>query len=290
MIDRQGIIDQYELFVKPNFDKFVKTQSQRADVITTGTKEGQETLNMIVKHIQDALTVKSLEHRSHLEQLRETSADNQLPETVKILDQTNQVRGVHTIIRNKETCRGDYIFCLERLTSMMIETAVADSLPHKPMTIQTPVAEYHGTQADYQLCGVSIVRGGEIFESSLRSIFRDCVMGKLLIQSDQKTGEPRVHYIKLPPLIKESYVLLFDAQIATGMVALMAVRILLDHDVQEDKILFVTCIASRIGLQTLSRLYPSLRTFSGALDENLIGLSNYIDPGAGNIGQRYFGA
>lgn len=289
--DRQGIVDQYQMFVKPNFLKYVRTQSQSANVITTGTKEGQATLRMIVNHIQNALTAKSIEHREHLEQLRESCADKELPSTIKILKQTNQVKGIHTIIRDRHTNREDYIFYLERLTSIIIESAVADFLPHKSKTVQSPVGElYHGSELDCQVSGVTVVRGGEVFETSLRLIFRDCLMGKLLIQSDPKTGEPRVHYIKLPPHIDQSYVLLFDAQIATGMAAIMAVRILLDHGVPEDKVIFITCIASPVGLKTLSNLYPRLKIVSGALDEGLVGISNCITPGAGNIGERYFGA
>lgn len=291
VIDRQGIIDQYENFVKPNFLKYVRIQSQSADVITTGTKEGQATLAMIVNHIQDALTTKSLEHRAHLEQLRESCIDKELPLTIKILEQTNQVRGIHTIVRDRQTSREDYIFYLERLTSIIIETAVADLLPHKSTSVTTPPGTvYHGSCLDCQVSGVTVVRGGEVFETSLRLIFRDCLMGKLLIQSDPKTGEPMVHYIKLPAQINQSYVLLFDAQIATGMAAIMAVRILLDHGVCEERIIFITCIASPVGLKTLSKLYPRLNIVSGALDEGLVGMSNYITPGAGNIGERYFGA
>lgn len=245
---------------------------------------------MVVDHIQDQLTVKSLEHRKLLEQLRDMCEDKELPATVTILEQTNQVRGIHSIIRDPQTSRGDYIFYLERLTSLIIEAAVADLLPHKPKRVQTVVGTYDGCELATNVCGVTVVRGGEIFENSLRMIFRDCLMGKLLIQSDPKTGEPRLHYLKLPQRITESHVLLFDAQIATAMAAIMSVRILIDHGISEDKILLVTCIASPVGLKTLANVYPNLKIITGALDTGLVGLSNYITPGAGNIGERYFGA
>lgn len=288
--ERQGIIDQYERFVRPNFYKSVKPQMHVADAITTGTKEGQATLHMIVNHIQEALTKKSAEHRKNLSELRESCENNDLPETVFILEQTNQVRGIHSIVRDRKTTRGDYIFYLERLTTLIIEAAVSDVLPHRPKHVETQVGVYDGSELACQVCSVTIIRGGEIFENALRMIFRDCPMGKLLVQSDPRTGEPRLHYLKLPENITSSYVLLFDAQIATGQAAIMSIRILLDHGIPEDKILFITCLAAPIGLKTVSTIYPKLHIFCGALDEGLVGISNYITPGAGNIGEKYFGA
>ncbi|CCG81185.1 Uridine kinase [Taphrina deformans PYCC 5710] len=288
--DRQGIIDQYETFVKPNFHKFVKTQSDSANVITTGTKAGQATLHMIVDHIQEALTRKSEEHRKNLSDLRNSCEDKCLPETVHILTQTNQVRGIHSIIRDKDTKRDDYVFYLERLTTLIMEAAVGNLLPHRQKTVETKVGVYTGLEMAAEVCGITIVRGGEIFERSLRMIFRDCPMGKILIQSDPRTGEPRLHYLKLPSDTRTSFVLLFDAQIATGQAAIMSVRILLDHGISQDRIIFISCLAAPIGVKTLATLYPKLHIYCGALDDGLVGLSNYINPGAGNIGLKYFGA
>ena len=43
----------------------------------------------------------------------------------------------------------------------------------------------------------------------------------------------------------------------------MAVRVLLDHGVAEDKITFVTYCAARAGLKTLSSVYPELKMVVG---------------------------
>ncbi|CAG8734721.1 3659_t:CDS:2, partial [Racocetra fulgida] len=66
-----------------------------------------------------------------------------------------------------------------------------------------------------KICGVSILRAGGIMEAGLRRVAKDALIGKILIQTDPTTGEP------------------LDAQIATGAAALMAIRILLDHNVPE---------------------------------------------------------
>ena len=43
-----------------------------------------------------------------------------------------------------------------------------------------------------QLCGVSIMRAGEVLEPALMSVSKDVTLGKILIQTNEGTGEPEV--------------------------------------------------------------------------------------------------
>ena len=43
-----------------------------------------------------------------------------------------------------------------------------------------------------QLCGVSILRAGEVLELALLSVCKDVMVGKMLIQTNPKSGEPEV--------------------------------------------------------------------------------------------------
>ena len=288
--DEQGIIDQYNKFVKPNFLNYVQTQAKVANVVAPGTQEGKQTLLMVVDSVQQALARKSLEHQKNLLDLKHDCETAKLAPSITILKQTNQVRGIHTIIRDRKTSRDDFIFYLERLALLIIETALANLLPHDDKTVTTACGTYKGKSLSVSIAGVSVIRAGEIFETSLRQCVRDCQIGKLLIQSDASTGEPRLHYLKLPSSIDRDYIFLFDAQIATGWAAIMAIRILLDHGVKEERVVFVTMIASPVGVKAVAALYPKVKIISGALDDGLVGISNYITPGAGNLGDRYFGA
>ena len=58
-------------------------------------------------------------------------------------------------------------------------------------------------------------------------------VGKILIQTSRETGEPELYYLRLPKDIKDYLVILMDATVATGAAAMMAIRVLLDHDVPE---------------------------------------------------------
>ena len=84
----------------------------------------------------------------------------------------------------------------------------------------------------------------------------------------------------------------------------MAIRILLDHGVQQDHIIFVTfLIAQRGGISVLHRAYPGVRIVCGAVDQELreAWLDTYhetdhgpesirrkvwfVEPGIGHIGE-----
>ena len=43
-----------------------------------------------------------------------------------------------------------------------------------------------------KLCGVSILRAGEVLEPALMSVCKDITIGKILIQTNEATGEPEV--------------------------------------------------------------------------------------------------
>lgn len=62
-------------------------------------------------------------------------------------------------------------------------------------------------------------------------------------------------------------------QIATpfAATALMAIRILLDHGVPEEHIIFVTILASVRGLHTIARVFPLVKVIVADLDETLAG-------------------
>lgn len=69
---------------------------------------------------------------------------------------------------------------------------------------------------------------------------------------------------------------------------MMAVRVLLDHDVPPENIVILTLIASPLGLHSLAYAFPSIKIITAEVD---IGLNEHkhIVPGLGNFADRYFG-
>lgn len=131
------------------------------------------------------------------------------------------------------------------------------------------------------MSAVAILRGGSCLETALKRTIPDCITGRVLIQTNDRSGEPELHYLKLPPGIeKHSSVMLLDAQMSSGGAALMAVRVLIDHGVDENNIIFVTCAAGKRGLQRLTTVYPGVKVIVGRIEEE--GEPRWLE-------KRYFG-
>ncbi|KAK7878718.1 hypothetical protein WMY93_030957 [Mugilogobius chulae] len=212
-----------------------------------------------------------------------------LPLTLSVLSSTPQVLGMHTIIRNKETSRDEFIFYSKRLMRLLIEHALS-FLPLKSVSVETPQGGiYEGKRlGGKRITGVSILRAGETMEQALRAVCKDIRLGKILIQTNHDTGEPELHYLRLPRDISEDYVILMDSTVSTGAAALMAIRVLLDHDVPEEKIFLLSLLMAEMGVHSVAYAFPKVRIISTAVDKE-VNESFHIVPGIGNFGDRYFG-
>ena len=212
-----------------------------------------------------------------------------LPTKLKVLPCTRQTKGLHTLIRNKETCRDEFLFYAKRLIRLVIEYALS-LLPFESFTVMTPQGvEYQGKKSSVtKLCGVSIIRAGETMEVALTEVCQDIIVGMILIQTKPETGEPELHYLHLPHDIADYCVILMDATVATGAAAMMAIRVLLDHEVQEENIHLVSLLMAEIGVHTIGYAFPNVNMITSEVDPE-INEKFHVLPGVGNFGDRYFG-
>lgn len=79
-----------------------------------------------------------------------------------------------------------------------------------------------------------------------------------------------------------------DATVATGAAAIMAIRVLLDHDVAEENVLLVSLLMAESGVHSIAYAFPRVKIVTSALDP-VINEKFYVLPGIGNFGDRYFG-
>lgn len=107
-------------------------------------------------------------------------------------------------------------------------------------------------------------------EPALHRVLPNCLTGRLLIQTSTRTGEPELHYRSLPDdMESHSRVLVLDPQMSSGGAALMAVRVLVDHGVREERIVFVTYFAGRQGLGRLMTVFPHITVVVARVGEDL---------------------
>ncbi|NWI41482.1 UCKL1 protein, partial [Picathartes gymnocephalus] len=321
--DVAGVIKQYNKFVKPAFEQYIEPTVQVADIVVPRGGENFVALDLIVQHVHSQLEKSAVTlHLLHCSDpfphcraaLASAHQGQPLPKTLSVLESTPQVRGMHTIIRNKDTTRDEFIFYSKRLMRLLIEHALS-FLPLKSVTVETPQGTmYEGKRFHRQrITGVSILRAGETMEQALTAVCKDIRLGKILIQTNLDTGEPEVspaavwhaamhhwqvtkqpsfppqlHYLRLPKEISEDYVILMDSTVSTGAAAMMAVRVLLDHDVQEDRIFLLSLLMAEMGVHSVAYAFPRVHIITTAVDKR-VNEEFHIIPGIGNFGDRYFG-
>lgn len=71
----------------------------------------------------------------------------------------------------------------------------------------------------------------------------------------------QLYYLRLPKDIKDYRVILMDATVATGAAGIMAIRVLLDHDVPEENIMLVSLLMAEIGVHSIAYAFPKVNIF-----------------------------
>lgn len=93
-----------------------------------------------------------------------------------------------------------------------------------------------------------------------------------------------------------------DATVTTGSAAMMAIRVLLDHDVKEEDIFVASLLMGQQGAHALAYAFPKVYNFlfelkiinfqvkliTTAMDHQMTE-NCYLIPGMGNFGDRYYG-
>ncbi|XP_071019622.1 uridine-cytidine kinase-like 1 [Oncorhynchus clarkii lewisi] len=288
--DISGVIKQYNKFVKPSFEQYIEPTVQVADIVVPRGGENFVALDLIVQHVHSQLENRKLHWDMSV--LASAHQGQPLPKTLSVMEGTPQVQGMHTIIRDKDTNRDEFIFYSKRLMRLLIEHALS-FLPLKPVQVETPQGSIDEGKrlSGKRVTGVSILRAGETMEQALMVVCKDIRLGKILIQTNHDTGETKLHYLRLPKDISEDYVILMDSTVSTGAAALMAVRVLLDHDVQEDKIFLLSLLMAEMGVHSVAYAFPKVLIITTTTVDKNVNDEYHIIPGIDgcNFKDRYFG-
>jgi uridine kinase len=267
--DVHGVIEQYTKFVKPMFDAYVSPSKKYADVIIpwAGGENGVA-IDLIVQHIRIKLGQEDL---------------RRIFSNLKLLPSNFQIRGMHTIIRDKMTARNDFVFYSDRLIRLVVEHGLG-YLPFTECSVATPTGhQYGGVEFSNKLCGVSIIRSGESMENALRACCKGVKIGKILIQREGDTGPCKIIYQKLPLDISTRYVLLLDPILASGNSALAAIEKLVECGVAQERIIFLTLIAAPQGVHRVCERYPRLTLVTSEVD-SMLSANHVVLPGIGEFG------
>lgn len=183
--------------------------------------------------------------------------DLQLNNRFIVLNCNDQVRELQTVIRDKNTPRGDFKFYADRLIRLVVEEGL-NLLPIQPIDVETPTKQiFHGLRYLKGNCGVSIVRSGESMEQGLRDCCRSIRIGKILIERNE-SDEARVLYTKFPKDVAFRKVLLLYPIMSTGRAVIESVKVLLNQGVKEENMILLNLFCSPKAAKLLNSTYPKV--------------------------------
>lgn len=294
--DLQGCIDQWERSVKPSSVKYVKPTMRNADAIVPSTSDNSVAIQLLVNHIESKLQIKSEEHITELLKLGKVASQPlEKISNLHLLEQTFQVKAIVTMLLDKDLNRDDFVFYFDRIAMLLISRALDDMPITTNNTLTTPNGYkiMNAIKGNYdEVAAVNIIRSGDCFMTSLKRTIPNITCGKLLIQSDSYTGEPQLHCNFLPPNL-ETYkrIFIMEAQVITGAALIMAIQILVDHDVPVENISVISYISTEIGIQRINNAFNGkINIYAAkivtreqiASHKNIWALSRFVD-------SKYFG-
>ncbi|XP_076887948.1 uridine kinase-like protein 4 [Bidens hawaiensis] len=266
------VLDQYSKFVKPAFDDFILPTKKYADIIIPRGGDNHVAIDLIVQHIRTKLGQHEL---------------CKIYPNLYVIHSTFQIRGMHTLIRDAQTTKHDFVFYADRLIRLVVEHGLGH-LPFTEKQVVTPTGlVYTGVDFCKRLCGVSVIRSGESMENALRACCKGIKIGKILIHREGDNGQQLI-YEKLPQDISDRHVLLLDPILGTGNSAVQAIALLLKKGVPEGNIIFLNLISAPQGVHVVCRRFPRIKIVTSEIE---MGLNQEfrVLPGMGEFGDRYFG-
>ncbi|XP_052482614.1 uridine kinase-like protein 3 isoform X6 [Gossypium raimondii] len=267
------VLDQYSKFVKSAFDDFILPTKKYADIIIPRGGDNHVAIDLIVQHIRTKLGQHDL---------------CKIYPNLYVIQSTFQIRGMHTLIRDSQTTKHDFVFYADRLIRLVVEHGLGH-LPFTEKQVITPTGSvYTGVDFCKRLCGVSVIRSGESMENALRACCKGIKIGKILIHREGEDNGQQLIYEKLPQDISERHVLLLDPILGTGNTAVKAISLLTRKGVPESNIIFLNLISAPQGVHVVCKSFPRVKIVTSEID---IGLNEgfRVIPGMGEFGDRYFG-
>jgi len=275
--DIDGVLKQYTKFVKPAFEDFIQPSKKYADVIIPRGAENTVALEIIVTHIKKELEEHDIKFRNHIVNVE---VDNeQLINSVLPKPITNEVIEKSIIQLEDEKIKNDkeaITNILNTLTEQISEQGL-NALP-------TEIHElYKNDPKKYlkNICIICISNVGRTMEPILKNkLIPDVVKAEyvphenILIQTEKTSNEPQLFTCELLSSIKDQHVFLVDALISTGSVAIMAIKVLLEHNVKEENIIFLSLLASPKGLYMISKMFPKVKVLTLNINHNYENIPN----------------
>ncbi|MCE2456774.1 MAG: uracil phosphoribosyltransferase [Dehalococcoidia bacterium] len=209
------------------------------------------------------------------------------------MDSVVQVNGLAeeqellSVLRNRSTPTAEFRGASDRL-ARVLSAKFVKRLYDVSCTAEDRVhSTDQGVQDFADTLIVPVMRAGLALVPAFTELLPDAPVGIVGVERNEETAEPSLYYERLPAAPLER-ALIIDPMLATGGTACLIASLLIELGYESGSIHFVGVLAAPVGMDKLSRIIPRPNVTVAAVDQGL-DQHNYIVPGLGDYGDRYYG-
>ncbi|MCF7799791.1 uracil phosphoribosyltransferase [Candidatus Babeliales bacterium] len=192
-----------------------------------------------------------------------------------------------SILRNKNTDIESFRKAASKLAYILANEA-CQYLEKETENIETPIATSSGIKLKNDIILVPILRSAIALLPAFLEFYPQAKVGFVGLKRDEQTAIAHLYYKNFPEVKVTDDVILLDPMIATGGSGCDAIKLLKEDGIKEEKIIFVSVISAKQGIEKIKKEFSKVRIVCAQYDQEL-NKDSYIIPGLGDFGDRYFG-
>ena len=192
-----------------------------------------------------------------------------------------------TILRDKNTSTADFRRASDKLAYLLC-AEVMSRLADRRVRIETPLGETDGVALPDDVMIVPVLRAAMAILPAFTDTLPDAPVGIVGVERDEDTAQPSLYYKKFPPELPRRAVII-DPMLGTAGTSTLTARLLIEDGVAPEDIYFAGVLAAPAGIDRLASVIPRANITVMAVDPDGLTAQNFITPGLGDYGDRYYG-
>lgn len=193
-----------------------------------------------------------------------------------------------TTLQNKDSSMQEFREATDKLGNILAYKA-SPFLDENKITIETPLTTTDGYETANDIILVAVVRSGIALIDSFRKNYPQAKVGFIGLERDEETSLPSCYYYKVPAVTENTKIIVLEPMLATGGSAKYTIEMLKNKNGAENSnIIVVSVIAAIQGVSMLEKTFPGIKVIAAKTDYEL-NEHNFIVPGLGDFGDRYWG-
>jgi uracil phosphoribosyltransferase len=170
--------------------------------------------------------------------------------------------------------------------SVLLAAEALREVPSIAGMVTTPLGPAAGNVVRGDVVVVPVLRAGLGMLDAVLELLPAARVGHIGLQRDEATAIASKYYSKLPPDLRDSYVLMIDPMLATGGSAVAAIDLMKGAGARSIRMICI--VAAPDGVALVERHHPDVAVYTPVVDSHL-DARKYIVPGLGDFGDRLYG-